>query len=110
MSKTAALLVLSTCPDDDTAEHIAAQLVERRLAACVNILSGLRSVYLWQGQVESDAERLLLIKTTESGYPRVEAAIRELHPYELPEIIAVTVVGGMADYLSWIQQSVHEKQ
>jgi len=96
------LLVLTNLPDQATAEALADELVDHRLAACVNILQPCRSVYRWQGAVESANEVPLLIKTTEAGYPALEAAIRARHPYETPEIIAVPVTRGLPDYLAWV--------
>jgi periplasmic divalent cation tolerance protein len=101
MSK-AVQIILCTCPDQATAENIARLLIERKLAACVNILPGLTSYYRWQGQVESAQELLLLIKSSDARYSAVEAAILENHPYELPEIVAVPVEQGLPDYLHWI--------
>jgi periplasmic divalent cation tolerance protein len=98
-------VVLNTCPDANSAEKIAGELIERKLAACVNILPGLRSIYMWKGVRESAEEQLLIIKTTTAAYPILEQAILELHPYELPEIIAVPLVAGLPDYLAWIKQN-----
>lgn len=95
-------IVLNTCPDQESAKRIAESLVERGLAACVNILPGIESVYKWKGRIECDQECLLLIKIQEETYPRVEQAIIELHPYELPEIVAVPIANGLPDYLNWI--------
>ncbi len=95
-------IVHCACPDAETATRIARRLVDERLAACVNLLPGLRSVYHWQGEVEQADEVLLLVKT---GSDRVEALTRrlvELHPYELPEVIAVEASGGSAAYLAWV--------
>lgn len=97
-----ALLVLCTCPDHETAESIARALVERRLAACVSVLPGLTSVYHWQGAVEQASEVQLVIKTTRARYAEVEAAVLAVHPYELPELLAVEPVAGLAGYLGWI--------
>jgi len=97
-----ALLVLCTCPDRDTAEGIARALVERRLAACVSVLPGMTSVYRWQGAVEQAPELQLVIKTTRARYAEVEAAVQAVHPYELPELLAVEPVAGLARYLDWI--------
>lgn len=97
------LLVYCTCPDHDTALRIAQALVERQLAACVNLVPDLTSVYRWQGQTETVREVLLLIKTRQSVYPALEAALLTLHPYELPEIIAVPIETGLPAYLSWIE-------
>lgn len=103
---TDALLVLNTCPDVDTATRIANQLVTERLAACVNVIPGLQSIYIWNSVLENNSECLLLIKTRRDAYTALEQRIFELHPYELPEVIAVSVEAGLAGYLSWIQQSV----
>ncbi len=97
-------LVLCTCPEGDVAKSLAEALVKERLAACVNVLPGLVSVYSWQGAMESSAEALLLIKTERQAYPRLETRLRELHPYELPEIIAFDIDHGLPDYLNWISQ------
>ena len=96
------LLVLTNLPDRAAAERLADLLIERRLAACVNILAPCRSVYRWKGAVQHDEEHPLLVKTTAERYPMVEAAIRAGHPYELPEIIAVPVERGLAAYLEWV--------
>jgi periplasmic divalent cation tolerance protein len=99
------LIVLCTCPDEATAERVAGALVEERLAACVNAIAGVSSTYRWQGKVERDREVLLLIKTTDSAYDRIEDRIRELHPYELPETVAVPIVRGSRAYLRWLQEA-----
>ncbi len=101
----ACYLVLCTCPDRETARTIAAALVEREIAACVNILPGVTSIYRWQGQVEHGEETLLLIKTTRDRYPDLEQDIRARHPYEVPEIIAVPIDQGLPDYLRWVADS-----
>lgn len=95
-------LILNTCPDQATAERLAGALVERGLAACVNIVPGVQSVYRWQGQVEKAGELLLLIKTRADAFDAVRDCIIELHPYELPEVIAVTIDHGLKAYLQWI--------
>ena len=100
---TDVLLTLCTCPDDDRARSIASALVERRLAACVNVTAPVTSVYRWDGRVETAAEVLLLVKTTRARYPALERALRDLHPYEVPEIIAVPVDRGLHDYLEWVR-------
>lgn len=99
-----ALLVLTNVPDAATASTIARQLVERRLVACVNILPQVQSIYRWQGMIEESGEISLLIKTTEARYPELEAAIKALHPYDVPEIIAMPIVRGLPQYLDWIAQ------
>ncbi|HEU5282425.1 MAG TPA: divalent-cation tolerance protein CutA [Burkholderiales bacterium] len=96
------LLVLSNLPDRQRALELARALVDERLAACVNVLSGCASIYRWQGAVETADEVPVLIKTRQSLYPQVEQAIRRLHPYELPEVIAVPVVAGLPAYLQWV--------
>lgn len=97
-----ALIVLTNAPDRAVAAKIAQSLVEQKLAACVNILATCSSVYRWQGKIETADEVPLLIKTRADIYPEVEGAIRRLHPYELPEIVAVPVQQGSAEYLEWI--------
>ncbi|HEY5789233.1 MAG TPA: divalent-cation tolerance protein CutA [Gammaproteobacteria bacterium] len=96
------LLVLCTCPDSVTAERLATLLVERQLAACVNLLPGLTSIYRWQGRVESAEETLLLAKTRGSRYADLEETLVAAHPYELPEVIAVPISRGLPGYLAWI--------
>jgi periplasmic divalent cation tolerance protein len=95
-------LVITNMPDRDSAARLAHALVEKRLAACVNILAPCRSVYRWKGQTEDGEEHPLLIKSTSARYPELEAAIRAAHPYELPEIIAVPLAGGLPGYLEWV--------
>jgi periplasmic divalent cation tolerance protein len=96
------LLVLTNLPERAAAERIADTLIEKRLAACVNILAPCRSVYRWKGTVQHDEEHPMLIKTTAERYAELEAAVRALHPYELPEIIAVPIGRGLAAYLEWV--------
>jgi len=96
-------LVFCTAPDADTARRIASALVEYRLAACVNLLPGIESLYRWEGKVVSNKEVLLMIKARATDYPLLETRIRALHPYELPEIIAVPLTAGLPAYLDWIQ-------
>ena len=97
-----ALIVITHAPDRVIAEKIARSLVDQKLAACVNILAGCSSVYRWKGNVETAVEVPLLIKTRADIYAEVEAAIKSLHPYELPEIVAVPVAHGSSEYLEWI--------
>ena len=98
------LLVLCTCPADGTAERLAEALVSNECAACVNIVPPLRSIYRWQGELENSEEVLLLIKTTESGYPSLQSTLEAMHPYEVPEIIAVPVSHGLSGYLDWVRE------
>ena len=97
------VVVLCTFPDLEQARQIGAALVERQVAACVNLLPGVESIYRWEGKVERAGEVLALIKTTR--YPDLEAAIRELHPYEVPEILALPVAAGSEGYLKWLADS-----
>ena len=97
------LVVLSNLPDRDRALALARSLLDRHLAACINILSPCTSVYRWQGAVETADEVPVLIKTRASLYPQLEAAIRELHPYALPEVLAVRADTGFADYVGWVE-------
>ena len=101
-----ALLVYCTCPTEDVAEHLATALVETKLAACVNMAGPVRSVYRWQGQIERETEILLMIKTTTAAWPALQKNIIELHPYDVPEIIAVPIVMGNKDYLMWVGESI----
>jgi periplasmic divalent cation tolerance protein len=96
-------LVITNLPDRDSATKLAHVLVARRVAACVNILSPCRSVYRWQGKTEDAEEFPMLIKTTRDRYADLEAAIRAGHPYELPEIIAIPLAGGLSAYLEWVE-------
>lgn len=102
-------LVLCTCPDPETARALAEALVVERRAACVNILPGLTSVYPWQGAIEAAEELLLLIKTERRAFDELEAFIKARHPYDVPEIIAIPVASGSADYLEWITAWLHRK-
>jgi len=96
------LLVFTNLPDRASAEKLAAALVEQRVAACVNVLAPCRSVYRWQGAVRHEEEHPVLVKTTSARYAALEAAIRALHPYELPEIVAVPIERGLPAYLEWL--------
>lgn len=96
------LLVLTNMPDVASARQLAASLITQKLSACVNILSPCQSIYAWQGHVEHANEIPMFIKTNQAQYHALEAAIIEAHPYELPEIIAINVDGGLPQYLQWV--------
>jgi periplasmic divalent cation tolerance protein len=100
------VLVLSTAPDDESTETLARTLVEEKLAACVNVLAPMTSVYRWQGTLERSVERQLIIKTTRGMLPTLQARFVELHSYELPEFIVLDVTSGSGDYLAWIAREV----
>ena len=99
-------IVLCTVPDEATAQQIAAALVAEKLAACVNIVPGITSVYRWKGAIETATELLLIIKTTVAVYTQLQGRIRTLHPYELPEVIAVSLDQGLPEYLAWIKTTL----
>ena len=102
-------LVISTCPDMGSAEALAEMLLNKRLAACVNILPGARSLYLWQGELQRDEEHVLLIKTDEESLAALQQALLAQHPYELPELIAVPIGYGSEAYLDWINQQLDKR-
>lgn len=101
-------LILTTASSREEATTIASELVSRRLAACVNILGPVASVYHWQGEVEHSEEFLLLIKSTEAKFLPIQATVRELHSYKVPELLSFTVESGLEAYLNWIGVSVRE--
>ena len=100
------VLVLTTVGNESEAKKIAHGLVERRLAACVNIVPRIQSVYRWEGKLESSEECLLLIKTSQSRLADVQTAIRELHSYEVPEFVAISIEAGSKEYLNWLTESI----
>ena len=100
------VLVLTTLGADADAEAFARTLVEESLAACVNVLPPMRSVYTWQGRLEQEQERQVVIKTTDACLPRLEARVKALHSYDVPEFLVVRVSGGSAAYLAWVAASV----
>ena len=102
------LLVLTTTGSENEARKIAQAIVERKLAACVNIVPRVHSVYRWEGRIESAEEYLLIVKTTRKAEKQVRTAIQELHSYELPECIVIGIDGGSEEYLRWIADSVSE--
>jgi periplasmic divalent cation tolerance protein len=100
------MVILCTCPDNKTAKRIAHKLVGDRLAACVNIIPGIESIYTWQNKIESSQEYLLLIKTNQDTYVKLEAIIKKEHPYECPEIIALPIQDGSQEYLQWLDKTI----
>ena len=103
---TNARLVLTTIGMKDAAEKLAQQLVERRLAACVNVVGPIRSIYRWKSKLHNEQEYLLLIKTTADQAMHLRSAFRALHPYELPECVQLPIEGGSDDYLAWLAAEV----
>jgi periplasmic divalent cation tolerance protein len=99
-------VVLTTCGSLDEARRIAHALVERKLAACINIVPKIESVYRWKGEIETATEFLLLIKTTEKAFSSLRAALSELHTYEVPECIEIPITDGSAAYLKWFEESM----
>ncbi len=99
-------VALTTCGSEEDAARLAKELVGRRLAACVNIVPGVRSFYWWDGCVQEDGELLLVMKTRVEVLPELEAAVRELHPYDVPEFVVLPIVAGSAAYLRWIDDNV----
>ena len=97
-----ALLVLCTCPDEAVARDLARRVVEARLAACVNILPSVRSIYTWQGEIADDAEALMLVKTRDECFERLQQTIVDAHPYDVPEVVGIDIERGFEPYLSWI--------
>ncbi len=102
-------LIYCSCPDNRVAQMISKALVENKLAACVNILPNITSIYKWQGELHSDQEHLLLIKSRSDKFEELKQAIIERHPYELPEIIAVSIDNAVPNYLNWINESLDTK-
>jgi len=101
-----ARLVLVTAPNEKEAKTIARKAVEKKLAACVNIVPGLTSVYRWEGQVQKDTEVLMLIKTTKKRLGKLEKLVKKLHSYEVPEFVVLKIEGGSSAYMKWLQKSV----
>jgi periplasmic divalent cation tolerance protein len=100
------IVALSTCPDEATARRISETLVSERLATCVNRVTGMTSMYFWDGRLQDDPEILLIIKTTAARITGLEARLKVLHPYELPELVTLTVAGGNERYLQWVRSGV----
>lgn len=101
---TDALVVFSACANEDDAARLGRVLVEKGLAACANILPGMRSIYRWKGAVHDEREVLLLLKTTSARFDALRDTLRSEHPYELPEILAIPVTEGLSEYLGWLAQ------
>lgn len=104
------IVVLSTCATETDAERLARALVAGRLAACVNVVPGMRSFYHWKGEIESSTEFLLIIKTSRELFPALNAEMAKLHPYEVPELLALPVVDGAENYLSWLDGNLRGAQ
>ena len=101
------ILVLSTADSMELALKIARTIVDEGKAACVNIVPGVRSIYRWEGKLCDDSELLLLIKTSEENYEKVNACIRKLHTYDTPEVISIPIAAGDPEYLSWLRRQIH---
>lgn len=106
---TEKIIVLSTCGSEEEARRVAKSLVESRVAACVNILPGVRSIYHWQGEMLDEQEWMLVIKSTRPLFEQLCAGLRKVHSYQVPEAIAIPVVGGHQDYLDWIDREIGGK-
>ena len=104
------IVVLTTCAEESDAERMARALVDARLAACVNVVPGVRSFYHWKGKTESTEEYLLIVKTSRDLFGALRTEMEKLHPYELPELLALPVIAGAEDYLSWLQSNLREAQ
>jgi periplasmic divalent cation tolerance protein len=100
------VLILSTCESNEDARRIAHHLVERQLAACVNLLPGVASIYRWKGQLEEAHEVLLMIKTTRALVQDIQREFRSIHPYETPELVVLGIAGGSAAYLAWLEENL----
>jgi periplasmic divalent cation tolerance protein len=106
---TQLLTLMTTLPDRDSARQLAQTLVGEQLVACVNILPGVESIYLWQGKIEQSDEVLLLIKVPETGYESVQQRLKTLHPYQVPELIALPVVKALPEYVQWAHHAMHRQ-
>ena len=104
------IVVLTTCAEESDAERMARALVDARLAACVNVVPGVRSFYHWKGETESSEEFLLIVKTSRHLFGALRAEMEKLHPYELPELLALPVVAGSEDYLGWLHSNLRGGQ
>lgn len=104
------LVVFITAPNLEHAQQIARMLVEKQLAACVNLLSGVTSIYRWEGNVQEETEVLLICKTCRSRLAVLQEEVKAIHPYQAPEVIALPVVAGLDDYLKWVEENVRPRQ
>ncbi len=109
MSEILPMVVFVTVPNREEAEKIARALIESRLAACVNIVNGLKSIYWWQGKIEEDNELLLIIKTRIEVFEELVLKIKELHPYTVPEIIGLPIIAGSKDYVDWLRNEIKRR-
>ncbi|XZG69570.1 divalent-cation tolerance protein CutA [Chitinibacteraceae bacterium HSL-7] len=107
MDESDVWMVMCNCPDESTARQLAEGLVSARLAACVNQMAPVRSVYHWEGQIETATEVPLLIKTTSRQYAELETWLVAAHPYDVPEIVAVPLISGLPAYLQWVRTTIH---
>lgn len=103
------ILALTTCPDEASAQAVAAALVQERLATCVNRIGGVHSTYFWDARLQDESEILLIIKTTTGRLDELRTRLSDLHPYELPELVAIAVAGGNERYLEWVRMGVRRK-
>jgi periplasmic divalent cation tolerance protein len=101
-------VVFCTCPDGQVAEKLAALLLEQRMAACVNIIPEIRSIYRWNGEISRDCEVLMVIKTAVKDYAALESCLREHHPYDVPEVVALPVQAGLPEYLAWVAEETRK--
>jgi periplasmic divalent cation tolerance protein len=106
---TEKILVLSNCGSEEEARKVAKALVETRVAACVNILPGIQSVYHWKGEIQEDAEWMLLIKSTRALFDNLVVELRKIHSYQVPEVLAIPVIAGDQDYLDWMDREIAGK-
>ena len=104
----AAILVYVTCGDEDEARRIGRTLVEERLAACANVIGGMKSIYWWQGAVQEDGETILIAKTKQGLVDRLSARVKELHSYDVPCVVALQIAGGNSDFMQWIEDETVE--
>jgi periplasmic divalent cation tolerance protein len=106
IEKDKIVVAMTACPSREVADHVARTLVGERLAACVNQIPGVTSTYIWRGKLQTDAEVVLMMKTTVGKFDTLKLRVKELHPYELPELIAIPVCAGAENYLAWVRETV----